>query len=154
MTRPRAVFADLAGASPCAVPLVDRIAIAGSGGQGYYSCGMTPQQKQDFSRAKLRASIAGAEGAVIWSAHAVSRLIRSRWDRLQVERALVDGDLIEDYPEDHRVLPDCLLLGFSPDGDPIHAVFALDEKLDRLLVVTIYEPHPGRWDDDWRTRRS
>ena len=114
---------------------------------------MIPEQKQEFSRAKFRASIGGSEGAVLWSAHAVSKLIRSHWDRVQVEQALVEGDVIEDYPQEHRTLPDCLMLGFSSGGEPIHAVVALDEKLDRLLVVTIYEPDPERWDDDWKTRR-
>ncbi len=36
---------------------------------------------------------------------------------------------------------------------PFHAVAALDERQDRLLMVTVYAPSREEWESDWRTRR-
>ena len=70
-----------------------------------------------------------------------------------METALSACTVIEDYSRIHRTLPDCLVLGLLPDGRPLHAVMAVDEANDRVLVVTVYVPDPVRWKDDWRTRR-
>jgi hypothetical protein len=75
------------------------------------------------------------------------------WSRAELERALSSADVIEDYPEAHRALPDCLVLGFVSGKDPVHAVVALDSKKSRIVLVTVYRPDPTRWSDDWRTRK-
>lgn len=72
--------------------------------------------------------------------------------RAGVEAALVDGQLIEDYPDLHRPLPDCLVLARLQAGDPLHVVVALDEPNERLFIVTLYRPDPARWLDE-RTRK-
>ena len=67
-----------------------------------------------------------------------------------VEEAILDGAIIEDYPDDPRG-PSCLILGRS-GGRPLHVVCGrLDEQ--RILIITAYEPDPGEWESDWRTRR-
>jgi hypothetical protein len=71
-----------------------------------------------------------------------------------VEEALQDGEVIEDYPAAHRLLPDCLVLGWLATGEPLHAVIAIDEVNDRLFVVTVYEPSLEEWKDGWRTRKK
>jgi hypothetical protein len=53
----------------------------------------------------------------------------------------------------HRRLPDCLVLGYLETGDPVHAVIALDEMKERMLIVTVYRPDLERWENDWRTRK-
>jgi len=35
-----------------------------------------------------------------------------------------------------------------------HAVVVIDEINDRLFVVTVHEPSPEEWEDDWRTRKK
>ena len=64
-------------------------------------------------------------------------------------QALVDGEILEAYPEDPRG-PSALLLGYAGDGRPLHTVCALDPS-GTLLVITVYEPEPPRW-LDYRTR--
>jgi hypothetical protein len=63
------------------------------------------------------------------------------------------GEIIEDYPSGHRGLPDCLVLAKLSKTLPIHAVIAIDEAKDRILVITAYVPSAERWHDDWRTRK-
>lgn len=36
---------------------------------------------------------------------------------------------------------------------PVHAVIALDEGRDRILMVTMYQPSEEDWEDDWKTRQ-
>jgi len=67
-----------------------------------------------------------------------------------VEKAIREGAIVEDYPDDARG-PSCLILGRS-GGRPLHVVCGrLDEQ--RILIITAYEPDPAEWESDWRTRR-
>jgi hypothetical protein len=67
-----------------------------------------------------------------------------------VEEAIYDGAIIEDYPDDPRG-PSCLILGRS-GGRPLHVVCGRLED-QRILIITAYEPDPAEWESDWRTRR-
>ena len=71
-----------------------------------------------------------------------------------MEKALENGEVIEDYPTEHRPLPDCLVLSRLLNGEPLHAVIAVDEPNDRLFVVTVYKPDLEEWENGWRTRKS
>jgi hypothetical protein len=90
---------------------------------------------------------------ILWSRHGIMELTNEQWSRSQVEQALQNSMLIEDYPQGHRRLPDCLVSGWLVTGEPFHAVIALDENKDRLLIVTVYQPDPKEWEDDWQTRK-
>lgn len=76
-------------------------------------------------------------------------------DRLRLDEVLQAasvGEIIEDYPTDHP-LPSCLVLGFTPEGDPVHSVWAYNENTGRAVLVTVYRPDPKRW-TDWRIRKD
>jgi Domain of unknown function (DUF4258) len=110
--------------------------------------------KQTFIRRKARENRESADGTqVYWSRHAITELVQDQLTRSEVETALQDGEVIEDYPATHRPLPDCLVLGYLPSTHPIHAVVAIDQAQDRIFVVTVYRPSAERWADDWRTRK-
>ena len=94
----------------------------------------------------------GRHDAILWSRHAIARLALAALSRSTVEAALADCEVIEDYPETHRALPDCLVLATLEDNNPIHAVVAIDEANERIFIVTIYRPEPARWIDE-RTRK-
>ena len=68
--------------------------------------------------------------------------------------ALVDCEIIEDYPEDPRG-PSFLVLGFSEER-PIHAVGALRTNPDELLLITVYDPSnsPAVWAEGYRRRKG
>lgn len=93
-----------------------------------------------------------AKRKLLFLPHAVRQM--SRPDRMitpqEVERVVMTGDLVEDYPQDSRG-NSCLLLGFGDSGRAIHVVCS--PKGDYLAVITAYLPDPDQWSSDYRRRR-
>lgn len=86
----------------------------------------------------------------------ISRCKKLRTEELrksEIEYALKDCVLVEDYNVVGRPLPDCLVLGFIND-EPVHVVTVLDEDFDRILIVTVYKPSAERWEDGWKKRKK
>jgi hypothetical protein len=69
-----------------------------------------------------------------------------------VERIIVQGDVVADYPDD-RPYPSVLVLGFDQNR-PIHLVLAQNLKTGACYVVTVYVPDPGLWDESFKQRRA
>ncbi len=67
-----------------------------------------------------------------------------------VEGALLNGEILEDYPNDPWG-PSCLVLGYSSRGYPIHVVCG-GIPSGKLRLITVYTPALPKWVDD-RTRR-
>jgi hypothetical protein len=67
-----------------------------------------------------------------------------------IEEAIRNGVIIEDYPDDPRG-PSGLILGRSR-GRTLHVVCGRLEE-EQILIITAYEPDPTEWQSDWRTRR-
>jgi len=59
-------------------------------------------------------------------------------------------EIIEDYPDNSRGHSH-LLVGWTPDGNPLHICCAVHE--DCLVIITVYRPDETLWAEDWRTRR-
>lgn len=115
---------------------------------------MFPSGKQNWMREKARQNRASHSGDyILWSRHAIAKLVTLALSRIEVERALEECEIIEDYQAIHRPLPDCLVLGFLASGKAVHVVVAIDQANDRLFVVTVYFPFLDRWQDDQRTRK-
>ncbi len=93
-----------------------------------------------------------AERKIKWTRHALNALVPEPFSVHDVEVALQQAEVIEDYPHLHRYLPDCLVLAFVLD-EPIHCVAAINEMHDYVLIVTVYRPAEQEWEDDWRTRK-
>jgi hypothetical protein len=87
------------------------------------------------------------------SIHAQQERLEDDLDINEVEAALLQGELIEDYPEDPRG-PSCLV-GSLAGSKPIHVVIGWatrKQQLERTLrVITVYIPRPPQW-TDLRTR--
>lgn len=83
--------------------------------------------------------------------HAAKRMVHRRIRMAEVEQALAEGEVIEEYPEDEP-FPSRLILGWIA-GRPLHIVAADDAEGDVTHVVTAYEPDPERWDDGFRKRK-
>lgn len=90
---------------------------------------------------------------ILWSRHGIAELVNEGWTRAELERGLMAGEIIEDYPTLTRPLPDCLVLGLLAQGVVFHAVVAVDAPHDRLFIVTVYRPSVEEWENDWRTRK-
>ena len=93
-----------------------------------------------------------ARRKLLFLPHAVRQM--SRPDRMitprEVEKVVMTGDLVEDYPHDSRG-KNCLLLGFGDSDRAIHVVCS--PKEDYLAVITAYLPDPDQWSSDYRRRR-
>ena len=116
---------------------------------------MDAEAKQSFIREKVLQNEGDPKGTkVVWSRHAVTELVADDLTRHQVEQALQECELIEDYLTLHRPLPGCLVLGWVSLGEPLHAVVAVDLQRDRIFMVTVYRPSREEWEDDWRTQKK
>lgn len=70
-----------------------------------------------------------------------------------VKTTLIGGQIIETYEGD-KPLPSWLILGYSENARPVHAVIAHDEAQEMLWVITVYEPNTEGWQEGFRTRRK
>ena len=68
-----------------------------------------------------------------------------------IESAVLNGEIIEEYPDDNP-LPSCLILGKSADNLPLHIVASADEEF--LYIITAYYPSLQKWNEDFKTRRG
>lgn len=66
-----------------------------------------------------------------------------------LETAISNGEILEDYPNDPRG-PSCLILGYSKNR-PIHIVCGYLPR-EWVRIITVYLPKPPKWINE-RTRR-
>jgi hypothetical protein len=88
---------------------------------------------------------------LIFTGHAVQRMFERRIQKEQIRDLLQSGKVIAEYPNDVP-FPSSLILGFLRDR-PIHIVVAFDDLTKTCHIVTVYEPDPDQWSDDFRTRK-
>ena len=81
--------------------------------------------------------------------HALKRRIERKISTSDIENAIVNGEIIEEYPEDFPY-PSGLINGFINDNEPIHIVCAI---ADRIKIITLYKPAENEW-FDYKKRRS
>jgi hypothetical protein len=70
----------------------------------------------------------------------------------EVYEAICAGETIEEYPDD-RPYPSALIFGTTRASRPLHVVCAYDDREDRTVVVTVYQPEPDRW-AEYRRRKK
>ena len=71
----------------------------------------------------------------------------------ELEGAILNGEILEQYADRRDPRGDsCLILGHSPNGDPLHIVVSRG-KMDDMHIVTAYFPKPPEWMNE-RTRRK
>ena len=92
-----------------------------------------------------------ADEKMLFLPHALRQMLRPERmiSRAEVCRIIMEGTIIEDYPEDARG-HSCLLLGTGDGGRPIHV--ACSPKDDYLAIITTYLPDEYRWSDNFSVR--
>lgn len=90
------------------------------------------------------------EGEYEFSAHADEERQADKLMIGEIEDALLEGEILEDYPDDPRG-ESCLVLGYGEVGVPIHVVCGRT-KQETLRIITVYIPSAPKWVDE-RTRR-
>ncbi len=86
------------------------------------------------------------QGHYEFSIHAQQERLEEDLDVIEIEEALVQGTILEDYPDDQRG-ESCLVLGYASDK-PIHVVveWARKNRDERVLrIITVYLPKPPKW---------
>lgn len=87
--------------------------------------------------------------AFVFRVHAVRRMALRGVTAQEVIAVVRQDERIEDYPDDFP-FASRLLLGWI-NGRPLHVVAAQDED-GPVIIVTVYEPDPTRWDTSFRER--
>ena len=86
-----------------------------------------------------------------WTSHVLKRLFERNICLDDVKTVLMNGEIIEQYPDDYP-FPSCLLLGYTSTGRPLHIVCGSNGT--ELWIITAYFPNPANWTDDFRQRRK
>lgn len=68
-----------------------------------------------------------------------------------VRKALLNGEIIEQYPSDYP-FPSCLILGYLDSKTPIHVCAGLGEG--KIWIITAYYPNTNDWENDYKTRKA
>ncbi len=82
--------------------------------------------------------------------HASDRAIKRDIDSLEIEEAVLSGEVIEDYPDD-KYGPSCLILGRTSANRGLHVQVSYPPN---VKIITIYEPSSDEWEGDWKTRKT
>ncbi|MBR6259734.1 MAG: DUF4258 domain-containing protein [Oscillospiraceae bacterium] len=75
-------------------------------------------------------------------------MLRRRITKHQVIAAILNGKIIEQYPDDYP-FPSCLIL--NTDGRALHVVCGLAPS--EVWIITAYYPGLNKWEPDMKTRR-
>lgn len=88
---------------------------------------------------------------LVFRVHAVQRMFERGVTVDDVRLVLTTGETIEDYPDD-TPYPSRLVLGWTALR-PLHVVVAANTPAQEIIVITVYEPDPNRWEGDFKRRR-
>jgi hypothetical protein len=90
-------------------------------------------------------------GMIEWEIHSLERMMKRGISTEIVKKVLLDGEIIEDYPED-KPFPTALFLGWF-QKEPFHVVAAFDSLSGYCFVITVYRPDLDHFQSDYKTRR-
>lgn len=88
-------------------------------------------------------------GKITWARHALTRMLQRDITREEVKAAVMQGRVIEEYPQDYPY-PSCLILHVREK--PLHVVCGAGDG--QLWIITVYRPDPSQWETDFATRKE
>jgi len=86
------------------------------------------------------------------TSHAAEMMIERKISLDEIKAVLMNAEIIEDEPDD-RPYPSSLLLGWLETGDPLHVKCSRKPGVNRVRIVTVYEPDDSQWESDYKTRK-
>ena len=91
------------------------------------------------------------DGKIRWTNHVIVRLFQRNISQEDIEKALLNGEIIEEYENDYPY-PSCLVYGITIDNQAIHVVCGVNEV--EVWIITAYYPDDIKWKDDLKTRKE
>ena len=82
--------------------------------------------------------------------HFTDRLFKHGIEYDNVIHAIMNGEIIEQYPEDYPY-PSGLILGYDVKAKPLHVVAGVSN--DAVYLITAYYPSVDKWETDYKTRK-
>lgn len=86
---------------------------------------------------------------LLFTNHAIRRMLERAISDVEVQEAIVNGEVIEDYPAD-KYGPSCLIYGRTQARRSLHVQCSAPP---RVRIITVYQPDPYEWIDH-RVRRK
>ena len=86
-----------------------------------------------------------------WTNHVIIILLQRNINQKDVENALINGEIIEEYENDYPY-PSCLVLDINLNNDVLHIVCGSNDE--ELWIITAYYPDKKEWEDDMKTRKE
>lgn len=83
-------------------------------------------------------------------AHARNRMTERGIEKEEVEKALMEGEILEEHPQD-KPYPKCLIMGFVREREPLYVSCSFDGE--EVYIVTVHWMDPEEWIDPWTRRR-
>ena len=90
-----------------------------------------------------------ASNAVFVTEHAMERFKQRGIFMRDVRRAVISGQIIEQYPDDFP-FPSCLICGITQGNRILHVVMSDEGTSSR--IITAYYPDSAQWSPDFKTR--
>ncbi len=93
---------------------------------------------------------------VLYSYHARKEMFEEEFGIItdgEVYEAIRRGEVIENYPDDIPY-PSVLISGTTNAKRPLHIVCAYNPDDIQIIIITIYQPDPDKWDNDYRRRKK
>lgn len=94
-----------------------------------------------------------SEEKLRWTNHAFIRLMQRKISIHEIQEAIMEGEIIEFYPDDYPYAS-CLLLGICINKRILHIVCSINDDDSELWIITAYEPEPSKWSPDFRKRKE
>lgn len=91
------------------------------------------------------------DGKIRWTNHIMLRLFQRNITTEDIENALLNGEIIEEYADDYPY-PSCLVYGVNLNNEVLHVVCGANET--ELWIVTAYYPDDIKWEKDFKTRKG
>lgn len=91
------------------------------------------------------------ERKIRWTNHIIIRLFQRNITQVDIEEALISGEIIEEYENDYPY-PSCLVYGITVNDKVLHIVCGSNGE--ELWIITAYYPDKNEWHDDLKTRKG
>jgi hypothetical protein len=86
-----------------------------------------------------------------FSGHSIRKMFERRISKFDIECIIHDHEIIKSYLDDEP-FPSYLILGYIRKK-PLHIVIAQNNINLTCIVITVYEPDPNIWFEDFRKKR-